>query len=534
MYGVIEIPQFPLQACLRAREAGEALGLEQPLALLELPEEAEARRSGRRKNGAGAGKKRQAPRDRGKSRILGLTAAAARAGVELGMTASQGQARCPALALVDRSPEAEAAARELLLAGAREMTPDYEDTEPGVTTLNLLGLRPRLRLGAAREAVERLGAAGLRARVGIAPNPDLARLACELAQGEPPVRLVEGSAEAVRAFLEPLPLQALHPGEELARVLRLWGIRTVREYLALPSAEISQRLGPAGVALWRLARGGQPRLLRLDRPPAVYAESWEFEYEIEQLDQLQYLLHLFLEKILARLVAVGRAAGCLRLRLTMRGEAWHERLFHIPEPSCDAALLFRVINTHLETLTTPEPVVAMELEATPARRGRNQPDFFEHGLRDPNRLSETLARLEALLGPGRVGRPELLDSHRPDAIGIQPFLENGARSPTPPDSDALEPVSLGPLLHRFRPPRPARVRLSSAREGTIRPAHVECCAEIRGPVRDWRGPQLVSGNWWDIREIWARQEWDVHLESGLYRLAHQPHNNVWTVEGRYG
>lgn len=467
-------------------------------------------------------------RGQGKAPIIALTPAAALAGVQVGMTATQGQARCPDLILLNRSPEAEDEAQRLLLDAADGISPDYEETGAGVVTLNLLGVKPAQHIPLCERALGELAEQGLPARAGIAANPDLARLSAELTSAEAPVRAVEGTPEAIRAFLEPLPIGALHPSAELAGILKLWGIRDVRGYLALPLAEISERLGLEGVALYRMAKGGANRLLRLVHPTAVYMESHEFEYEVEQLDQLLFLLRLFLEKILARLASVSLAAGELRLRLSMRHGGLHERDFRIPEPCCDLDVLLRILETHLETVTTPEPVVGMALQAIPARRGQHQPDFFEKGLRDPNRLAETLARLEALLGAGRVGRPVLLDRHQPDAFKVVNFMENSA--PAQPIRES-RPVYTVPL-RRFRPPIPARIQHDSSIPGRKIPIYVEA-GEVRGRIIDCRGPWPTSGNWWD-EGAWKREEWNIQLVGGaLYRLAYHGASGSWTLEGYY-
>src|SRR5439155_6182594 len=65
-------------------------------------------------------------------------------------------------------------------------------------------------------------------------------------------------------------------------------------------------------------------------------------------------------------------------------------------------------------------------------------------------------------------------------------------------------------LRVFRPPRPAQVSL---REGI--PVFVSG-GGVRGAVQDVAGPWRASGDWWDV--AWSREEWDVALAGGVYRI----------------
>ena len=51
---------------------------------------------------------------------------------------------------------------------------------------------------------------------------------------------------------------------------------------------------------------------------------------------------------------------------------------------------------------------------------------------------------------------------------------------------------------------------------------------VRGAVSDRAGPWLASGDWWD--EYWSREEWDVALPGGVYRLFRDRVRGGWFVE----
>ena len=130
--------------------------------------------------------------------------------------------------------------------------------------------------------------------------------------------------------------------------------------------------------------------------------------------------------------------------------------------------------------------------------------FFETPLRDPGRLHETLTRLTGLLGRERVGRPVLEDSHRDDALRMEPFVWE-----LPPSPNEQSPM-IGPALRRFR--------------GELRPP-------LEENVIDRQGPYLASGDWWDEKR-WERAEWDLELESGAVCRA-QKCGGQWQLDGLY-
>jgi protein ImuB len=351
--------------------------------------------------------------------------------------------------------------------------------------------------------------------------------------------------------------------QEVFAILHKWGIHTVGQLAALDKEQLGARLGPEAIRMWERANGRSSRLLKLIRPPESFQESFEFEREIETAEPLLFMLRRFLEQLAVRLAAIYLVAKELTLRITfanlhrvrhgrdssdwrnepaVAGKQIYERVFKIPQPTNDVDLLFRMLQTHLENFRSEHPIVAVALSAEPIKPAGEQFGLFETTLRNPSQLSETLARLTALLGRDRIGTPVLEKTHRPDAFRMQPFswavvsalsavagakedVPSGENRESGPDSHALRTAHATAALRRFRPAVSASVLQD---EDT--PAHVTS-AEMFGKIIKQRGPYLLSGNWWDEKS-WDRAEWDLQLENGEVVRCHKS-EGTWKVDGIY-
>jgi protein ImuB len=337
--------------------------------------------------------------------------------------------------------------------------------------------------------------------------------------------------------------------QEIIGILHKWGVHTLGQLAALDKEQLGTRLGSQAIRMWERANGQANRVLKLIRPPESFEENFEFENEIVTAEPLLFILRRFLEQLAVRLAAIYLVAKELTLRITFVNKQSYERVFKIPQPTNDVDLLFRMLQTHLENFRSEHPIVATTLSAHPIKPAGEQFGLFETTLRNPHQLSETLARLTALLGADRLGTPVLEETHRPDAFRMEPFCSTGfqlaatsvsackrngrlaAASPSCGGQDACPPHSqdgcapLSPALRRFRPAVCATVLLDQDN-----PAHVRS-SDIHGKIINERGPYFLSGNWWD-EESWSHAEWDLQLEGGELVRCHES-EQTWGIDGIY-
>jgi|YNPBryBLVA2012_1023415.scaffolds.fasta_scaffold00093_2 protein ImuB len=408
----------------------------------------------------------------------------------------------------------------LLLECAAGFSPKVEPTAPDAVTLALEGLErlfgspPKL----AREMARRAADLGWEARVAVASNPDAALAA---ARGLPGVTVIPAGREA--EILAPLPVAVLEPAPEIAETLARWGIRRLGELAALPQRGLAERLGSEGVRLQERARGAAVRALAPVIAPEALEERLELEHPAALLEPLLFLLARLLEQLCRRLQARALAALELRLQLDLEEGGEHLRVYRLPVPMRAPGAFLKLLRLDLEAHPPRAAVRALRLAA-----GAAAPRSVQHGLfvpraPEPEKLELTLARLAALVGEDRVGAPELLDTHRPDAFRLKRFT---ASEPCRlPGGRGARGVPLA--LRRFRPPLPARVEAPEGRPRLV------LAQGVHGRVVEVAGPWRVSGEWWRA-EGYRREEFDVALsDGGLYRIYRDGIRGGWFVEGSY-
>ena len=563
MFAALHIPRFALQAGLRFRpsEGREAEGEERS-----------------RKAGAVPGVP-VALVDPGASKpvVLDVTRAAERFGVVAGLPVPQALGRCPELEVLHRSVQAEAAAKELLFCCAYSLSPRVESLESGLFLVDLSGVKGDAAETRCGEIISELTTVGLICRIGVADTSAMALLAAKRAKG---VLVIGSSAsssslslssspsssgamnkqkeeeeesrndagevaeetseygaaeragsekarEAVSMlprgdFLASLPIGAAEPSERLTEILDKWGIRTVGAFAALRRSAVGARLGTEGLQLWDRVNGKEERVVAVVQLPGNFEESWEFEYEVDALEPLLFLLRRFLDQLCLRLKVAHKVASRARFELRVAYGDPVTRAVKVPEPTFDVEALFRLVAGRLETIESESPIVAFTLRIDAIAFKQRQLGLFESSLKNPHRFAQTLARVAGIVGADRVGCPVLDKEGAPDGVR----MEELPAEVRPMETGVSLENHYGLAMRRLRPARPAAVELQGRQPVWFK------SDELGGFVKACRGPWLHSGHWWESEGAWSRIEWDVELnKGGVYRLVRS--EGEWFLEGVY-
>jgi len=405
-------------------------------------------------------------------------------------------------------------------AQAREVVLDVRGLD------RLIGDPPTIAAELRRTAADR----GLAVHVAIAGTRTAARL---LVHAHPGITVIE--AEAERCALAPLPIQLLAVIVEEPDLLtpdlltlRRWGLLTLGDLAALPDDAVAARLGQAGVAWQRLARGEDPGPLVPALPEERFEQALDLEWPIEELEPLSFVLGRLMEPLSAHLERRDRGAAVLHVRLHLITREVHERSLQLPAPIRDARTLRTLALLDLESNPPPAPIdrVVVAVDPTPGRVV--QFSLLTRPLPSPEQLSTLMARLTALMGEGRCGAPQDVDSWQPGAFAMRPFAPSESHITNHksqiPIADRLPPTA----FRRFRQPIAVRVRLEG---GTPSRLTTDRRGFAGGRIATCAGPWRTSGAWWDS-EVWNRDEWDVTLIEGeTYRLFHDRESGHWFLDG---
>lgn len=472
-----------------------------------------------------------------RAEVVALSAEARAAGVHRGTTLAQARAVCPALRVRVASTALEQAARETLRDVALSLSPRVAlgprsaglFAAEGCVFLDASGVDSLFRseTGFASVLAERARKQGLAGVVALASSRSVALLVARGLAGEPgAIRVLAPGRE--RDFLEPLPLDLLDPDDRLAQSLTRFGVNTVRDLTRLPRRALAQRLGAEILELIDRATGRtaepplpEPRVGRIE-------EGVDLEAPIDRLEPLGFVLRGLISRVTERLALRALSCGPLEIGLCTEGGGRDVRRVGLAAPTRDVRVLLRLTLLALQEHPPEAPVESVSVQTEGVAARTSQLDLFAPPGPDPSALDRTLSELEALCGEGRVGAPEVLDTHHPAAFSQKPF----APSPSAPVTEKTRAPSLlsaqAPVLRAIRPPLHAEVRVDRGLPTAVR------SAITRGDVVVASGPWRTTGHWWSPDERFAFDHFDVQVSDGcVVRLCFDWVNRLWQVDGVY-
>jgi protein ImuB len=501
-----------------------------------------------------------ADRVRPHARVIEASPEALRRGVPVGGSVAQALGATSDLVVRPLDPVSLAAARAALLEVGVTVSPRVEieggtpsvdaATEPdarfarGVLHLDVEGL-DRLHGSAGgllSSLLHRAAEVGFVAGAAVADRRATARIAAGLAARRGEALVVPPGGDA--AWLAPRPLEVLEvvaegraapgptgrartrvaaPGWTALRAeLGRLGLRRVGDLAALDAASVATRFGTAGARLWRIASGCDDEPLVPVPPPAEIVEGASLEYGETSLEALMFVVRGLVDRLAGRLGLQGLACRGLGLALRLADGSRFEREVGVLAPTRDVKSLALLVRATLEADPPQAAIEAVSLAAVPDRARPDQLDLFRPAGPPPARLATTLARVSALCGPGRVGRPVAPAGHRPEAFALADFAGPRRRVDAPPPQGLAPPAI---ALRAIRPPCPVEVFVEGGRIAYLR------AGGFGGRTVAAAGPWRVDAEWWSESRC-LRDYWEVQLsDGGVYRVFRE--DGAWWVDGCY-
>ncbi len=449
--------------------------------------------------------------DDARHRVIAADAAAAAAGVRIGMTLGAALATAPDLDACPRDAARELEIMQRLAAIAATFTPLVSLDPPDAL---LLEIKPSIRLfGGLRELCRRLRDACLASpplvTSGCVPHFTLAPTAlAALVASRAGVRCFITDPRVLPARLKPLPLAVLRWSEEDNARLIAMGVGTIGELLRLPRAGFAKRFGQAALTdidrLLGQRADPRRRLARRER----FRERFDLDHEIESQEQILQALQPLLSALEGYLRVRQRGITALQCRFHHYRAPPTVCVLRLAQPEAHAERLASLLRERLTSLVLPEPVRRCELVsgALTGRRLATRPLWApgERGHAPADEMPALVEQLRARLGASAVYGLRRHSEHRPEHAWrvAEPALTPAAGVASPGDARGRgASVFRRPpwLLHQPEP--------LSEREG--RPRH-------RGALELLEGPERIESGWWDGAD--ARRDYYVAQDAAGARL----------------
>ena len=479
--------------------------------------------------------------------MMAVSAAARAAGVRRGMRKRLAQRACPDLVILAHDEGRDSRTFETVAAAAEQVVAGVEISRPGLLMIPSAGAA---RFHGSEEVLAEAlvtavaEGASCESSVGIADGLLAAVMAARASESV--------TAGQSRDFLAPLPVGSLvyaimeraqrSEVEELVSVLERLGLASLRDFTALPSADVMARFGHVGAWARRMALGEDVAPPVVRRSESDIVVEYAFEDPAERVEQLALVaLHVAQQLDAALLEASSR---CPRVRIgarTVTGDHL-ERVWRTDVGSRAESFAKHMadrVRWQLEgwlsgTAAGPEPapIVALTLTAEDVVPLGAEQSFLWGGSSGADaRAHRALERVQGLLGAegvlsvaeqggrtprdrvhaltwGQEGQPARRVSH--PWPGRIPDPAPATVLPVPLEVHVLDaggsPVRVDRRLAVSAPPTWVRVQ-ADPRDRLARAAHRHPSSGHVGgdggpvwtaplPVEAWAGPWPIAERWW--------------------------------------
>ena len=361
--------------------------------------------------------------------VLDCCQKAEEAGVYPGMELSRAEVLCPSAHFLPADEPAYRTAHKAVEESVRYYTDRVESLDLGLVLADVTGLERqfgaapgdraaggRMGAGLAREA---RSATGLDVRAGLAGSRFTAEQAAHATR--------PGGWHAIplgqeRSFLSSLPLSVLPSESETLRRLNLLGIRTLGALAKLPRLALIRQFGPQAGFLHDLASGADPRPILSQAPPLALGGAWNFEPPAVDRGRIAAHATRIITAIAADISRQGYQVEGLRISLEDETGKTHSSATSVQPPTADSDRLARRLDSLLERLSPPHPIVDLSVTLyplRPAHLGATQLSLFT-GPTDGRRarLQEALRRLRQRFGEMIIVIGSLLGPPPPRPIQV--------------------------------------------------------------------------------------------------------------------
>lgn len=330
--------------------------------------------------------------------------------------------------------------------------------------------------------------------------------------------------DSLRSALGQLPTTVLELDKEQRRRLCNMGIRHLRDLWRLPGDGLRKRFGSRFVNRLDQALGRAPEPTRNYLPPPTFTTSYDFPYELEDLNRLLPVADEMLAQLCDFLRRRDLSTSQLLFSLLHEKQQCTEVDIGLRQASRCQRHLMLLLETHFSNLQIPAPVITIKVEvkkfdafmghsesllleeSTEAGHGGKHYRSLHNNLHKDNNLDQLIEQLQARLGDHRVKSISSMAEHCPEYASQQPDCHQAAAEKLNTDQRNQMRQKQGIASQTTASnPRPFWL-LQEPKQLFIRRGRLY----HRKPVSIISGPERIETYWWSgtdmCRDYYIAQE----------------------------
>ncbi|WP_299720402.1 DNA polymerase Y family protein [Tardiphaga sp.] len=445
--------------------------------------------------------------------IAALDDAAARIGLEVGLSLANARAVCPDVQVFDADPVADAQLLNHIADWCDRFTPLVALDGPQALFLDITGCAHLFGGEAAllQMLCRALMAQGFVVSAAIAGTSVCARTLGRYGHG----RIVADGEEA--KAVKPLPVFTLGADEAIARGLRRAGLTTIGDVAARGRHEIAARFGAGFTALLEQALGQSDAPISPRKPLPDYIVEKRFPEPIATDGVIAATLSSLARMLIDAMEKQGKGARRLEASFFRTDGAVRSIAVETGQAVTKVAVIERLFRERIDAIADPlDPGFGFDLIRLSAGRTEivvQQQRDLDANVHDNDELAALVDRIAARIGPRRVVVHLPVDTHIPEraswAAPAQHHLAVASQAVWPARAEDEPPLR---PLRLFEHPEPIKV-IAGVPDGP--PAQFRWRRATHAVVRA-EGPERVAMEWWrSTGEMLTRDYFRVEDEAGL-------------------
>ena len=426
---------------------------------------------------------------KGALRLVAVDQASRSLGLEPGMILADARARVPELKAFERDEASDRAWLEQLADGCVRYTPMVAIDDSNGLILDVTGCTHLHgdESSLASDIEKRMAKLRMTMRVAFATT---SRAAHALARYQSLAVKDETSA------ILKLAIGALELAPDTTQGLMRAGLKTVGELARRPMTIIAARFGAETVTALRELLGEVAKPIEPRIPLSPILAERRFAEPVARTEYALRMLGNLAQEVGRQLEECGEGGRRFEAYFFRSDGLVRQIAVETGQPSRDPALIMRLLNERIETLSDPiDPGFGFDLIrlAVPATQTLAVTQLkLGGGAAHGAEVAELVDRMSNRLGRGRVLRLVPHDSHIPEQMQLALPAVEAVR----PDASWPRPVAGEPPLrplHLFHPPQPIQV-IAEVPDG---PPHRFCWRRKFHEVKRFEGPERIASEWWN-------------------------------------